>query len=134
MKLKKLLILLSLLTLSLVTYAEEKPQGEPPKMESQNKLTKEQFYAKLNLSTEQKQKLDVILSDFEKSMKKEPPKNDNSSTKPIMDNDSMKKEMDEKMTELSNKAKAILNKTQYENFEKNLKDYLLPPGPPPQNK
>lgn len=134
MKLKKLLVLLSLLTLSSIAYAEEKPQGEPPKMESQNKLTKEQFYAKLNLSTEQKQKLDVILSDFEKSMKKEPPKNDSSSNKPKLDNDNMKKEIDEKMAELSNKAKVILNKTQYESFEKNLKDYLLPPGPPPQNK
>ena len=36
-----------------------------------------------------------------------------------------KKEMDEKMAELSNKAKVILNKTQYESFEKNLKDYYM---------
>ena len=121
---------MALLTMSLTSFAEtNNNQGfEKNGMEmtqNQKKLSKEDFYAKLNLNADQKKKMEVILNDFDESMRKnklekgsEPPKNG-------MDN--MKKE-------LNTKVKAILDSKQYGIYEKNIDSYLLPPGLPPQNK
>ena len=130
MRTKSKILFMALLTMSLTSFAEtNNNQGfEKNGMEmtqNQKKLSKEDFYAKLNLNADQKKKMEVILNDFDESMRKnklekgsEPPKNG-------MDN--MKKE-------LNTKVKAILDSKQYGIYEKNIDSYLLPPGLPPQNK
>ena len=130
MRTKSKILFMALLTMSLTSFAEtNNNQGfEKNGMEmtqNQKKLSKEDFYAKLNLNGDQKKKMEVILNDFDESMRKnklekgsEPPKNG-------MDN--MKKE-------LNTKVKAILDSKQYGIYEKNIDSYLLPPGPPPQDK
>ena len=130
MRTKSKILFMALLTMSLTSFAEtNNNQGfEKNGMEmtqNQKKLSKEDFYAKLNLNADQKKKMEVILNDFDESMRKnklekgsEPPKNG-------MDN--MKKE-------LNTKVKAILDSKQYGIYEKNIDSYLLPPEPPPQDK
>ena len=130
MRTKSKILFMALLTLSLSAFAETNNNQSFEKngmemTQNQKKMSKEDFYAKLNLNADQKKKMDVILNDFDESMRKnklekgsEPPKNG-------MDN--MKKE-------LNTKVKAILDSKQYGIYEKNIDSYLLPPGPPPQQK
>ena len=130
MRTKSKILFMALLTMSLTTFAEtNNNQGfEKNGMEmNQNmkKMSKEDFYAKLNLNADQKKKMDVILNDFDETMRKNKPEKGSEPPKNSMDN--MKKE-------LNAKAKAILDDKQYGIYEKNIDSYLLPPGPPPQQK
>ena len=130
MRTKSKILFRALLTMSLTTFAEtNNNQGfEKNGMEmNQNmkKMSKEDFYAKLNLNADQKKKMDVILNDFDETMRKNKPEKGSEPPKNGMDN--MKKE-------LNAKAKAILDDKQYGIYEKNIDSYLLPPGPPPQQK
>ena len=128
MRTKSKILFMALLTLSLSTFAEtNNNQGfEKNGIEmTQNQKSKEDFYAKLNLNADQKKKMDVILNDFDESMRKNKPEKGSEPPKNGMDN--MKKE-------LNTKVKAILDSKQYGIYEKNIDSYLLPPGPPPQQK
>lgn len=130
MRTKSKILFMALLTLSLSTFAETNSnQGfEKNGMEmnqNQKKMSKEDFYSKLNLNADQKKKMDVILNDFEETMRKNKPEKGSEPPKNGMDN--MKKE-------LNTKAKVILDNKQYAIYEKNIDNYLLPPGPPPQQK
>ena len=75
MRTKSKILFMALLTMSLTSFAEtNNNQGfEKNGMEmtqNQKKLSKEDFYAKLNLNADQKKKMDVILNDFDESMRK----------------------------------------------------------------
>ena len=75
MRTKSKILFMALLTLSLSTFAETNSnQGfEKNGMEmsqNQKKMSKEDFYSKLNLNADQKKKMDVILNDFEETMRK----------------------------------------------------------------
>ncbi len=130
MRTKSKILFMALLTMSLTAFAEtNNSQGfEKNGMEmNQNmkKMSKEEFYSKLNLSADQKKKMDVALNDFDETMRKNKPEK---GTEPPKNGiDSMKKK-------LNTKVKAILDDKQYKIYEKNVDSYLLPPGPPPQQK
>lgn len=130
MRTKSKILFMALLTMSLTAFAEtNNSQGfEKNGMEmNQNmkKMSKEEFYSKLNLSADQKKKMDVALNDFDETMRKN--KHEKGTEPPKNGMDSMKKE-------LNTKVKAILDDKQYKIYEKNVDSYLLPPGPPPQQK
>ena len=130
MRTKSKILFMALLTLSLSTFAETNSnQGfekNGMKMsQNQKKMSKEDFYSKLNLNADQKKKMDVILNKFDESMRKNKPEKGTEPPKNGMDN--MKKE-------LNAKVKVILDNKQYAIYEKNIDNYLLPPGPPPQQK
>lgn len=122
-------IIIGLFTLSVCSFGAENngslPKGNPP-MEMKQKITKEEFFTKLNLSTEQKTKLEAILQEFDETMKKNAPGKDSTPPK--------KEDMDKIFATVEAKAKLILSDAQFDTFKSLLQSYLAPPGPLPGEK
>lgn len=101
-------------------------QKDKPAMEMKQKISKEEFYKKLNLSDEQETKLDTILKKFDDNMKLNSPEKGGSPPK--------KENMDKLFDSLESEAKKILNDNQFNIFKSLLPSYMAPPGPPPGDK
>lgn len=123
------LVFIGLIALSAFSFGAENngdfPKGNPP-MEMKQKITKEDFFTKLNLNTEQKTKIEAILQEFDDNMKKNVPGKESSPPK--------KEDMDKIFINLESKVKSVLTEAQFATFKSLLQSYLAPPGPPPGEK
>lgn len=122
-------IVIGIFVLSSFSFGTESysnSQKDKPAMERKQKISKEEFYKKLNLSDEQKSKLDTILKKFDDNMKSNSPEKEGSPPK--------KENMDKLFDSLESEAKKILSDNQFNIFKSLLPSYMAPPGLPPADK
>lgn len=129
MKTKSKILAIALVSISMSSFliadTTNNLQNTNFQTENQNnkKISKEDFYAKLNLSKDQKTKLDGFFSEFDKTMKNNSPKSQGTLPE--------KGTMDKAIDELNVNVKTVLNGSQYETYKKNINSFLMPPGAPP---
>ena len=130
MKIKSKIVAVALMAISIsgISFADTN-SGQNGNFQMENKdikkISKEDFYAKLDLNNEQKAKLDILFSEFENTMKK---------NQPTQGNPPEKGQMEKVVSTLNTKVKAILTDRQYVTYQTYINSYLLPPGPPPGGK
>lgn len=116
-----LLVAMSVSSNAATNNTQNNQNNLKPMNQMDSKSNKEELYAKLSLTTEQKIKLDSIFNEFENNMKNNPPKNGGEPPK--------KEDMDAKIDALNLKVKAILSEAQFEIYKTSSKSLFMPPSP-----